>query len=117
MVACRGFCASYQQVGFRVDFGILFYLSRFHSQFSRTALRCLAAVPCISSLPTARFLVSKFKNSWLPGFQILAFRARAIAVTMRVTRQVPVTRLPMAQQAWSRSLASKVISSERAVPF
>jgi len=36
--------------------------------------------------------------------------ARAIAMGMR-----PVTRL--AQQAWSRSLASKVISSERAVPF
>jgi len=54
------------------------------------------------------FLVSRFLRSG----------ARAIALAMRpVTRQVPVTRLPMAQQAWSRSLASKVISSERAVPF
>ena len=44
--------------------------------------------------------------------------ARAIAMGIRpVTRQAPVTRPRQAQQAWSRSLASKVISSERAVPF
>jgi hypothetical protein len=44
--------------------------------------------------------------------------ARAIGLAMLpVTRQAPVKRLRLAQQAWSRSLASKVISSERAVPF
>ena len=44
--------------------------------------------------------------------------ARAIALAMRpVTQQARVMRLRLAQQAWSRSLASKVISSERAVPF
>ena len=44
--------------------------------------------------------------------------ARAIAVAMRpVTRQALVKRLRLAQQVWSRSLPSKVISSERAVPF
>jgi hypothetical protein len=44
--------------------------------------------------------------------------ARAIGQAMRpVMRQAPVTRLRLAQQAWSRSLPSKVISSERAVPF
>jgi hypothetical protein len=44
--------------------------------------------------------------------------ARAIAVAMRPgTRQAPVKRLRLAQQVWLRSLSSKVISSERAVPF
>jgi hypothetical protein len=44
--------------------------------------------------------------------------ARAIALAMRpVTRLAPVIWLRLAQQAWSRSLPSKVISSERAVPF